>query len=613
MATSTDSPRTAGSTRRASATRRRAARGGSPLVIVESPAKAKTIAGYLGPGYVVESSIGHIRDLPRNAADIPAKYKGESWARLGVDVDNGFEPLYVISPDRKQQVARLKTLLKDASELYLATDEDREGEAIAWHLLEMLKPRVPVRGWCSTRSPRRRSQDAVANPRDLDRRWSTPRRPAGSSTGSTATRSARCCGRRSCRGCRPAGCSRWPPAWSSSASGSGCVSSPPSTGTSPGSSTPAGRPPTPSPRRSPRPWSALDGRRVATGRDFDPETGAVRTDALALDEAVPRGAGRDARRHAVHGAAGSRRSPTRRRPYPPFITSTLQQESRPQAAVPGAAHDADGAAAVRERLHHLHAYRLDEPVRDGAHRGPDPGPRAVRRASTCPPEPRSYAPKVKNAQEAHEAIRPAGDTFRTPGEVAGELSADEYRLYELIWQRTVASQMADARGQTLTVRIAGTAVERARTSSSPPPARTITFPGFLRAYVEQTDEGAERDDAERRLPPRPRATRLTARELEPNGHTTTPPARYTEASLVKALEELGIGRPSTYATILQTSRTAATSGRRAPRWCPPGWRSRSSACWSPTSAASSTTTSPRRWRTTSTRSRPATRTAASTG
>ena len=288
---------------------------GNRLVIVESPAKAKKIAAFLGPGYIVESSIGHIRDLPRNAADVPPSHKGEAWARLGVDVDHDFQTLYVVSADKKQQVAKLKALLKEADELFLATDEDREGEAIAWHLLETLKPKVPVRRMVFHEITPQAIQQAVEHaPRARHGRWSTRRRPGACSTGCTATRSARCCGRRSCRSCRRAACSRWRPGSSSSASGPGCGSCRPATGTSTGRfAAPATQSrPDRARARMTATLVALDGKRLATGVDFEQETGQLKAgaDVVLLDEAERPRAGRAARPTRRSRSGRSRRSPT---------------------------------------------------------------------------------------------------------------------------------------------------------------------------------------------------------------------------------------------------------------------------------------------------------------
>jgi len=530
---------------------------GLRLVIVESPAKAKTIAGYLGAGYQVESSIGHIRDLPRNAADVPAKHKGESWARLGVDVDHDFAPLYVVSPDRKQQVAKLRKALSGATELYLATDEDREGEAIAWHLVQTLKPTIPVRRMVFHEITPAAIAAAVANPRDIDadlvdaqetRRildrlfgyevspvlWKKvlPKLSAGR-VQSVATRivvereRARLAFRSA---------AYWDVA-----------------GTFDTGAAEIGRPdsadPT-APTRFPAGLVALDGDRVASGRDFDAATGQARSGVLHLDEAGARGVAARLE-HASFAVTRVEEKPYRRRPYPPFMTSTLQQEAGRKLRL-----SSQQAMRVAQRLYengYITYMRTDSTnLSETALTAARTQARELYGDAFVPAEPRRYVRKVKNAQEAHEAIRPAGDAFRTPGEVAGELSAEEFRMYELIWKRTVASQMADAVGQSVSLRLAGTSAtgEVAEFAAS---GKTITFPGFLRAYVEGSDDpDAELEDAERRLPRVERGQSLTAAALEPQGHTTSPPARYTEASLVKALEELGIGRPSTYASILQT-------------------------------------------------------------
>ncbi|CCH86141.1 DNA topoisomerase 1 [Modestobacter italicus] len=536
--------------------KRTAAAGGKPLVIVESPAKAKTIAGYLGSDYVVEASIGHIRDLPRNAADVPAAHKGESWARLGVDVDHGFEPLYVVSPDRRQQVSRLKQLVKEASEIYLATDEDREGEAIAWHLIDTLKPTVPVRRMVFHEITREAIARAVASPRELDtalvdaqetRRildrlygyevspvlWKKvlPKLSAGR-VQSVATRIVV---ERERARMRFRAADYW------SVEGTFDV-----VGQTTGGD--AGEP-----RQLSATLVTVDDRRVATGRDFDPDTGRVTSDVVHLDEAGARGlaARLEGTRMAVSRVD---ERPYRRRPYAPFMTSTLQQEAGRKLG-----WSSQQTMRTAQRLYEngfitymrTDSTNLSETALSAARNQA----RELYGDAYVPAEPRRYSKKAKGAQEAHEAIRPAGDSFRTPGQLAGQLARDEFRLYELIWQRTVASQMADAVGQTVSVRLAGrsTTDEAVEFSTS---GRTITFPGFLRAYVEGRDEGAttdeEADDAERRLPRLERGQPLDTTALDPKGHTTSPPARYTEPSLVKALEELGIGRPSTYASIMQT-------------------------------------------------------------
>ncbi len=524
------------------------------LVIVESPAKAKTISGYLGPGYVVEASLGHIRDLPRAASDVPAKYRKEPWARLGVNVDQDFEPLYVVSPDRKQQVNKLKALLKDVTEIYLATDEDREGEAIAWHLVDTLKPKVPVRRMVFHEITRPAIAEAVANPREinqalvdaqearriLDRLYGYEVSPVlwkkvmpKLSAGRVQSVATRIVVERERQRMRFHTADYWDIAATLATeeqAGAG------------------------EKKEGARTFGAtlvaIDGDRVATGKDFDPATGRARDGVIHLDEEGARGLA--ARLDGVpFRVTRVDEKPYRRKPYAPFITSTLQQE---------AARKLRNSSAQTMRL----AQRLYENgyityMRTDSTNLSETAITAARAQVAelygdrfVPAQPRRYERKVRNAQEAHEAIRPAGDSFRTPGDVAGELSGDEFKLYELIWRRTIASQMTDAVGFSVSVRIqavtpAGEACDFAVTG------KTITDPGFLRAYVESSDDDdAESEDTEHRLPVLTRDQRLIAEALEAVGHSTQPPARYTEASLVKALEELGIGRPSTYASIMGT-------------------------------------------------------------
>ena len=516
-----------------------------PLVIVESPSKAKTIAGFLGRDFVVESSIGHIRDLPRNAADVPAAYKREAWARLGVDTANDFKPLYVVAPEKKSQVAKLKALLKDASELYLATDEDREGESIAWHLLEVLNPRVPVKRMVFHEITRPAIEQAVDDWRELDRHlvdaqearrildrlygyevspvlWKKvmPRLSAGR-VQSVATRILVDRERARMR-FRSAG---W---WDIE----GTFDAP----TSPPSFT-AG-------------LVAVDGTRVATGRDFG-EDGALRANAavVRLDESAARSLA-----DRLAGSTLSVRSveerPFRRSPHPPFMTSTLQQEAGRKLRFPS-----QRTMSIAQRLYEngfitymrTDSTTLSSTAMDAARSQA----RALYGPDYVPDSPRRYEKKVKNAQEAHEAIRPAGEVFRMPDEAG--LNGDEARLYELIWKRTVASQMADARGQSAQVRLGGVAPDGGEDVELAASGKVITFPGFMRAYVEGADDpDAELEDQEVRLPAMRQGDAVSTVAVEAKTHTTQPPARFTEASLVKALEELGVGRPSTYATILGT-------------------------------------------------------------
>jgi len=549
---------TAGGTK-APARKRTAPSGGKPLVIVESPTKANKIAGYLGSGYVVEASVGHIRDLPRNAADVPAEHKGAAWARLGVDVDNSFEPLYVVSPDRRQQVSRLKQLVKGASEVYLATDEDREGEAIAWHLVDTLKPRVPVHRMVFHEITPEAIARAVASPRELDtalvdaqetRRildrlygyevspvlWKKvlPKLSAGR-VQSVATRIVV---ERERERMAFTAADYW------SLEGTFAV---------PGRAAGAdsGEPTTVRAK-----LVSVDDSRVATGRDFDPATGRVTGEVVHLDEAGARGlAARLEGRQVTVTRVDEK--PYRRRPYAPFTTSTLQMDAGRKLGWSSAQ-----TMRVAQRLYengHITYMRTDSTnLSQEAINAARQQARELYGDAYVPAEARRYKSKAKGAQEAHEAIRPAGDNFRTPGQLGAQLARDEFRLYELVWQRTIASQMADAVGQTVSIRLAGrsAADEAVEFTAS---GRTITFPGFLRAYDESRDEapasnGDENggDAAERRLPRLERGQQLDTRELEPKGHSTTPPSRYTEPTLVARLEELGIGRPSTYASIMQT-------------------------------------------------------------
>ncbi|MFD5316772.1 type I DNA topoisomerase [Streptomyces sp. NPDC127098] len=520
------------------------ANGGRRLVIVESPAKAKTIKGYLGPGYVVEASVGHIRDLPSGAAEVPAKYKSEPWARLGVNVDEDFEPLYVVNSDKKDQVRKLKELLADSDELYLATDEDREGEAIAWHLKEVLKPKVPVRRMVFHEITRDAIRQAVNNPRELNqllveaqetRRildrlygyevspvlWKKvmPRLSAGR-VQSVATRLV-------VERERERIAFRSAEYWDLTGTFA----------TVPGGETFDAR------------LAALDGRRVAQGRDFGPDGQLRHPDQVqALSEESASALAR-ALADATFAVRSVESKPYRRSPYAPFRTTTLQQEASRKLGM--------GAKAAMQVAQRLYENGFITYMRTDSTTLSDTAVAAARAQVTqlygadyLPDRPRVYASKVKNAQEAHEAIRPSGDRFRTPAETG--LTGDQYRLYELIWKRTVASQMKDAVGQSVAVRVGGTSAD-GRDCEFSATGKVITFHGFLKAYVESVDDpGTDVDDRERRLPRVAEGDPLTARAITPDGHATKPPARYTEATLVKELEEREIGRPSTYASIIGT-------------------------------------------------------------
>ncbi|MDO5668507.1 MAG: type I DNA topoisomerase [Corynebacterium sp.] len=526
--------------------------GKKTLVIVESSTKAKKIQPYLGGDYIVEASVGHIRDLPRGAADVPAKYKKEPWARLGVDTENGFAPLYVVSPDKKKKVADLKSKLKQCDELLLATDPDREGEAIAWHLLEVLKPSVPVRRMVFNEITKPAILAAAENTRELDadlvdaqetRRildrlygyevspvlWKKvmPRLSAGR-VQSVATRVIV---ERERERMAFISAEYWD------------LSAELDTGKD-------GNDPE-NPRTFQAKLSTIDGQRVAQGRDFD-DRGRLKGEAVVVDKQQA-----EALAEALQGAdmqvTGVEEKPYTRRPYAPFMTSTLQQEAGRKLH-----YTSDRTMRIAQRLYengHITYMRTDSTSLS------EQGLSAARQQAKelygdafVADSPRRYDRKSKNSQEAHEAIRPAGERFATPGELHGQLDAEEFKLYELIWQRTVASQMSDAKGTSLKVTIAGTA-QTGEVAEFSATGRTITFPGFLRAYVETTRQADGRDvadNAEKRLPNLSEGDALTATEITADGHSTNPPARYTEASLVKKMEDLGIGRPSTYASIIKT-------------------------------------------------------------
>ncbi|RNM14692.1 type I DNA topoisomerase [Nocardioides pocheonensis] len=518
------------------------------LVIVESPAKARTIEGYLGRDYVVESSIGHIRDLPQTAADIPAKIKGEPWARLGVNVDDGFKPVYVVSRDKKAHIAKLKGLLKDADELYLATDEDREGEAIAWHLLDELKPKadLPVKRMVFHEITPQAIQAAVETPREidmdlveaqearriLDRLYGYEVSPvlwkkvmSGLSAGRVQSVATRLVVDRERERMAFRAASYWDLEGTFDAGAEHDQ------------------------RMFPGKLHSIDGVRVARGSDFGddgmlkPGSAVVHVDQTRAQALV----------EALHDTAFTVRSveskPYTRKPYAPFRTTTLQQEASRKLGF-----SASSTMSVAQRLYengYITYMRTDSTtLSDTALNAARTQARELYGDEYVPDAPRVYASKVKNAQEAHEAIRPAGDNFRTPAQTG--LTGDQFRLYELIWMRTIASQMKDAAGNSVTIRLGGPSAsgEDVVFSSS---GRTITFHGFLKAYVEGNDDAdATRDDAESRLPNLTEGASVSAAALKASGHETKPPARYTEASLISELEGREIGRPSTYASIIGT-------------------------------------------------------------
>jgi DNA topoisomerase-1 len=526
------------------------ATGGKPLVIVESPAKARTIGRFLGADFVVESSVGHIRDLPRGAAEVPAAYKSEEWAkRFGVDVDNGFKPLYVVAREKKDVVSRLKTLLKGASELFLATDEDREGESIAWHLTEVLNPTVPVKRMVFHEITQHAIERAVEEWRELDLRLVDAQEARrildrlygyevspvlwrkvmpGLSAGRVQSVATRMIVERERARMAFRAATWWDVEGTFDAAERGFGAT----------------------------LVAVDGTTVATGRDFDASgalTARAEVAVLGEPEAQRLVEGLSGRPFSVRSVT---EKPFRRSPAPPFMTSTLQQEASRKLRF-----GAQRAMQVAQRLYEqgwITYMRTDSTTLSDEALAAARGQAAeLYGAEFVPDAPRRYERKVKNAQEAHEAIRPSGEVFRTPDEAGRSLSGDELRLYDLIWKRTVASQMADATGTSAQVRLVGSTEASAAGPSQQAEfaasGTVITFPGFLRAYVEGSDDpDAELAEREVVLPPLSEGDRVEARELEAKSHTTQPPARYTEASLVKALEELGVGRPSTYASILGT-------------------------------------------------------------
>ncbi len=512
---------------------------------MESPTKARTIGRYLDSDVVVESSMGHVRDLPRNAKEIPAKYRGEEWARLGVDTEHDFEPLYIVPKERRDVVKKLKKALEQAEVLYLATDEDREGESIAWHLTEVLKPKVPVRRMVFHEITPTAIREAFEHPRELDQRlveaqearrildrlygyevspllWRKVQQ--GLSAGRVQSVAVRIVVERERERMRFRPASYWDVEGTFVAAGE--------------ASTPFDAT-----------LVAVDEQKVATGKDFDAR-GRLTTDAVVLDEAAARSLA-EALGDATFGVRSVDRKPYRRSPYPPFRTSTLQQEAGRKLRF-----SSSRTMSVAQRLYengYITYMRTDSTTLSEAAVGAARGEiERLYGSEYLPAKPRTYASKVKNAQEAHEAIRPAGETWKTPQQVAKEVGSDEAQLYELIWKRTIASQMTDAVGETVTVRLGGSTGD-GKDATFATSGRVITHPGFLRAYVEGSDDPeAELDDQERRLPPLTEGATLAAEELRPVGHQTKPPPRYTEASLVRRLEELGVGRPSTYASIMST-------------------------------------------------------------
>ena len=518
---------------------------GIKLVIVESPAKARKIGGFLGDDYVVEASVGHIRDLPQRAADIPKEYKKIAWAKEGVNIEEGFEPLYVINPDKRAKVSELKALMKDADELILATDEDREGEAIAWHLIEVLRPKIPIRRMVFHEITKEAIKKAANETRDLDYRlvdaqetrrvldrlygyrlspvlWKKvmPRISAGR-VQSVATRLIVERERERMAFIS----SKW---WDLTAQCEAGFNAR---------------------------LLSLDGKRVAATNDFDANGGLKEksvANILLLDEA-----GANELVQSLTGKSltvkSTEESPRTERPKAPFTTSTMQQDAGSRLG-----WGAQLTMRVAQRLYengYITYMRTDSvTLSQSAIESARSSAKSLYGADYIPATPRVYEGKSKNAQEAHEAIRPAGETFRTPGELAPELSRDEFSLYDLIWKRTIASQMSDAKKMQMRVdfdvetKTGAAAIFRANGS-------VVTFPGFLAAYEEIVEDKAGEDesaDTDKRLPAMAVGDSIKVSNYICEGHETKPPARYTEPTLVKKLEELGIGRPSTFASIMST-------------------------------------------------------------
>ncbi|MFV1965013.1 MAG: type I DNA topoisomerase [Pirellulaceae bacterium] len=514
--------------------------GKKSLVIVESPAKARTIGKFLGPDFSVEASIGHIRDLPQGAKELPEKYKGEEWAYLGVNVNEDFTPIYVVPSGKKQQVTKLRKALKDAKDLYLATDEDREGEAISWHLCEELKPKVPVHRLVFHEITEEAIAAALANPREIDdglvkaqeaRRildrlygfdvsqllWKKVGR--GLSAGRVQSAAVRLIVERE----RGRIAFRSATYWDLDAVFA----------TEEGDTFRAG-------------LISVDGRKLPTGRDFDANTGELKDkNHLLLDETAAQALAMRLKKADCRITAVERR-PYRTQPAPPFTTSTMQQEANRKLGFT-ARRTMNAAQSLYENGHITYMRTDSQNLAQVAVAAARDLVRSEYGEHYLPDKPRVYRSKVKNAQEAHEAIRPAGHPFELPEALRSRLSSDEFRLFELVWKRTIASQMEDARGHRTTITIEGDgAVFRVS-------GNTIDFAGFLRAYVEGSDNPqAKLADKETLLPSVQEQQPVFCREVDPSEHTTQPPARYTEASLTRKLEEMGIGRPSTYAAIIET-------------------------------------------------------------
>ena len=515
---------------------------GHSLVIVESPAKARTISKFLGKGYTVEASIGHIRDLPQGKKEMPADLKDEEWAKLGVNVNDRFTPVYVVPQDKKSHITKLKKLLKESQNLYLATDEDREGEAISWHLQEVLKPKVPVHRLVFHEITNEAILNALETPREIDdglvkaqetRRildrlygyeiseflW---RKKLGRSAGRVQSVAVRLIVQREWerRAFRSA------TYWDLMAQFS----------TSDGQSFDAT-------------LVSVDGRKIPSGKDFDSATGQIKDPGFMLMDETGAQQLLQKLKAGTFAVTKMQVKPYTQKPAAPFTTSTMQQEANRKLGFT-ARRTMSAAQSLYENGYITYmrtdSTSLAKVAVDAARElvGEEYG------KDYLPEEPRTYRSTVRNAQEAHEAIRPAGNPFRLPDSLKGELAPDQFKLFELIWKRTVASQMQNARGRRVTITVEGEG------SVFQVSGKTIDFPGFLRAYVEGADDpNAELADKETLLPAVEEGHAVSLKEVEPKSHTTQPPSRFSEAALTRELEQRGIGRPSTYASIIETIQT----------------------------------------------------------
>ncbi|MBW3595792.1 MAG: type I DNA topoisomerase [Planctomycetes bacterium] len=510
------------------------------LVIVESPAKARTIGKILGADFQVEASVGHVRDLPNKADQVPEQFKAFDWAKLGVNVQEGFQPLYIVPPDKKQQVTKLKKALKECKDLYLATDEDREGEAISWHLCQLLQPKVPVRRLVFHEITEEAIKEALASPRDideqlvkaqearriLDRLYGYEVSPLlwrkigyGTSAGRVQSVATRLIVQRERQRRAFVSATYWDLIGLFANTGG---------------------------QEFKAELMSVDGRKIPSGDDFDSATGKLANEqCIQLDEKGVHELAERLRK-AEFRIVSVEEKPWRSAPYAPFTTSTLQQEANRKLGFT-ARHTMRLAQGLYENGHITYMRTDSTNLAQVAVQAARDLVQSEYGGDYLPEKPRVYSSKVKNAQEAHEAIRPAGHPFETPQAMKAALSNDEYRLFELIWKRTVASQMKDAHGRRITIRIEG---ERAVFQTS---GKIIDFAGYLRAYVEGSDDPeAELADQETLLPQVAEQEKVDCRNLEEKSHTTQAPARFTEASLTAELEKRGIGRPSTYASIIDT-------------------------------------------------------------